>query len=183
MQTTTRKLLVLDLDETLIYAAEDPLEREPDFRVGRYFVYRRPHLEGLLEACFERFEVAVWTSASPDYAAEVVEAIFPEPDRPAFVWAADRCTRFFHAEHLAYYWLKSLRKLTRRGYRAENIIAVDDSPEKWSRSYGNLVRVRPFYGKPDDELLLLRRYLERLGNAENVRAVEKRYWHTELGEG
>lgn len=33
-------LLILDLDETLIYATEEPLEWEADFRVGHYHVYQ-----------------------------------------------------------------------------------------------------------------------------------------------
>jgi RNA polymerase II subunit A small phosphatase-like protein len=37
-----RRLLVLDLDETLIYANECPLDRPADFEVAPYFVYLRP---------------------------------------------------------------------------------------------------------------------------------------------
>jgi hypothetical protein len=35
------KLLVLDLDETLVFATEWKLPRIEDFRVGSYFVYLR----------------------------------------------------------------------------------------------------------------------------------------------
>ena len=37
-------LLILDLDETLVYSIEEPLGRDHDFTVGPYAVYRRPHL-------------------------------------------------------------------------------------------------------------------------------------------
>jgi len=59
MQTGEKKLLILDLDETLIYATAEKLQREPDLRVGQYFVYKRPFVEPFLDVCFESFEVAV----------------------------------------------------------------------------------------------------------------------------
>ena len=46
------KLLILDLDETLVFAAERPLTREADFRVGPYHVYGRPGLAVFLDQCF-----------------------------------------------------------------------------------------------------------------------------------
>jgi NLI interacting factor-like phosphatase len=44
-------LLILDLDETLIYATEEPLQRVPDFIIGPYAVYRRPYLTEFLTSC------------------------------------------------------------------------------------------------------------------------------------
>lgn len=46
------KLLILDLDGTLIFATERPLTREADFRVGPYPVYGRPGLPDFLDQCF-----------------------------------------------------------------------------------------------------------------------------------
>jgi len=66
-----RKLLVLDLDETLIYATDQPLSVPEGFRVGPYYVYLRPHLRRFLESCAVHFDIAVWTASSVDYAAAV----------------------------------------------------------------------------------------------------------------
>lgn len=87
-----KKLLILDIDETLIYATEKTLERKADFRVGHYFVYKRPHLKEFLSQCLDWFEVAVWTSSSPDYAKEILANIFDDVSVLSFVWASDRCT-------------------------------------------------------------------------------------------
>ena len=76
MQNSERKLLILDLDETLIYATEEKLEREPDFIVGQYFIYKRPFVSEFLEFCFENFEVAAWTSSTRNYAVEIIEKAF-----------------------------------------------------------------------------------------------------------
>ena len=42
------KLLVLDLDETLIHATESALERKADFRTELYHVYIRPYINDFL---------------------------------------------------------------------------------------------------------------------------------------
>jgi TFIIF-interacting CTD phosphatase-like protein len=176
-----KKLLILDLDETLIYAAEASLPRKADFLVGQYHVYKRPFLDAFLKSCLDWFEVAVWTSSTPLYAIEIVSVIFEDPEILSFVWASDHCTVVYDIEWFEYYNRKNLKKVKRKGYRLESIIAVDDTPQKWERSYGNLVRVNPFEGdERDDELKYLLLYLEQLRYAENIRSVEKRFWRNQL---
>jgi len=64
-----------------------------------------------------------------------------------------------------------------RRYPLESVIVVDDTPRKWEQSYGNLVRVAPFFADAgDDELLHLTAYLAELREVANVRRVEKRGW-------
>lgn len=178
-----RKLLILDLDETLIYATEQELERPADFRAGRYHVYRRPWLAEFLAACLSSFEVAVWTVGTADYAAAIVANIFPPPARPSFVWSRERCTYSFDGETREYFWRKNMKKVRRRGYDLKHVIAVDNTPAKWQQSYGNLVVAQSFFGDShDEELPLLRAYLEKLKEAPNIRAIEKRGWrnHAQL---
>lgn len=175
------KLLILDLDETLIYASEFPLERPADFRAGRFYVYERLHLNAFLKACLSWFEVALWTSASPAYARCIANNLFPGPDVPSFVWANDRCTRIYDTESCEYYWCKNLKKIQLKGYRKEAVIVVDDTPQKWERSYGNLVRVSPYKGElEDEELALLVLYLDLLRHEPNVRRIEKRNWRRQI---
>jgi len=60
------------------------------------------------------------------------------------------------------------------------VLVVDDSPEKHTRNYGNLVRVSPFLGDADDdELPRLAAYLSSIRAESDVRTLEKRSWrHT-----
>ena len=179
MSDEALKLLVLDLDETLIFASEAPLPRPADFFTGRYHVYKRPFVDEFLQRVRAWFRLAVWTSSSPSYAKAVVGQLFPEPSDLAFVWASDRCTVVFDPDSLEHYKTKKLEKLRRKGYRLESVIVVDDSPEKHRSAYGNLVRVSPYTGDPvDDELPKLMAYLEQLRHVPNVRGVEKRGWRT-----
>lgn len=177
MTERSRQLLVLDLDETLIYAAEEPLERACDFKVGPYFVYKRPFVEDFLSQCAQWFDLAVWTTSSEDYAASIVRHIFPGDTELSFVWARERCTTSFNSETAEQFWIKDLKKLKKQGYLLSKIIVVDDSPEKLKRQYANLVRVEPFLGDPNDrELNLLKPFLAHLTTVDDVRKVEKRNW-------
>jgi RNA polymerase II subunit A small phosphatase-like protein len=175
--------LILDIDETLIHAAENPLSQKPDFIVGnKYYVYKRPLVEQFLGWCCEHFDVAVWTSATNDYAAEILANIFPQGQKDLlFVWCRERCTQSLDIETREVFWEKKLTKLRRRGYNLNNVIVIDDTPQMWRNSYGNLISVKPFFGdENDDELEKLMRYLSVLKDAENVRKVEKRSWRNHL---
>jgi RNA polymerase II subunit A small phosphatase-like protein len=175
------KLLILDLDETIIYAAEEALARPADFRTERFHVYKRPGLQEFLSQCFAWFEVGVWTSSSTRYAEAVVPQIFPRPEELQFVWTRERCVRRFDPEMQNYYWIKDLKKLKKR-HPLEKIVMIDDTPKKMLRNYGNHVLVREWTGDPADrELEALLLYLEDLGPVENVRTIEKRGWRKSLG--
>lgn len=185
--TPPSKLLVLDLDETLVYATTTPLVDRPaaNFRAGLYYVYERPHVRPFLQACFGLFTVAVYTSASPVYAVEIVAQLFGEnASRLLFVWASERCSRVYDAEAQDFYWRKNMGKVRKRfGWPLSSVIVVDDTPQKWAQSYGNLVHVAPWEGDPNDtELPRLLIYLTALRDKENVRAIEKRNWQRSQNE-
>ena len=83
-----------------------------------------------------------------------------------------------------YRGLKCLKKVKRLGWRLESVVAVDDSPWKHVRDYGNLVTVSEFLGDPaDDELPRLAAYLDTLRDVPNVRAIEKRRWRERIDAG
>lgn len=63
------------------------------------------------------------------------------------------------------------------GFGLEEMIAIDDTPQKHERNYGNLVRISEYTGQRDDkELLYLIEYLRELSTVNNIREVEKRGW-------
>lgn len=172
-------LLVLDLDETLLFAHETGTGRQEDFRVAEFRVYKRPGLDAFIARVREHYELAVWTSSTAPYAEAVVPHLFPPDLDLRFVWARERCTMRFDVDRHAHVWAKNLSKLKRLGYTLERVLMVDDSPEKLEKHYGNLVRVRPFEGDPEDrELDALGDYLASISHTENVRRVEKRFWRS-----
>ena len=173
-----RPLLILDLDETLIHAVQRKGAPTPAdaFSIEGYSVFCRPNLALFLDYCFEHFKVAIWTSSTADYCGEILDVIASGRSFE-FVWARDRCSRRYDPELQSHYWHKALKKVLRLGYQKERILAIDDSPEKWESSYGNLVRVSEFTGNTDDdELVQLMRYLEIIRGEPQFRTIEKRNW-------
>ena len=176
----SQKLLVLDLDETLVHASEVELDRPADLQVADYHVYKRPHVDAFIDFAFSRFRVGVWTSSGEGYAQPLVEQLMPGRT-PEFVWSAKRCTTVRDWETGHYSNQKRLAKLKRRGFRLEHIIGIDDTPSKYAQNYGNLVLVQEFIGDPeDDELAILPAYLEHLAVQPNIRSIEKRRWRETL---
>lgn len=179
-----RILLILDLDETLIFGSETPLaDRAPDFHVGPFSIYKRPYLSQFLETVGDWFDLAVWSSASSQYVLGISDQLFAQGPRPRFVWACDRCTRRYHPELQEHFYAKNLRKVRKLGVPLERILMIDDSPAKLWQNYGNHIAVRPFTGDPGDtELRDLLPFLSNLRDAPNVRRVEKRFWRRGVGQ-
>lgn len=172
-----KMLLILDLDETLIHATENKLDKPENFRCEQYYVYVRPHLDDFLEIIKNHFEIAVWTSSTEMYAEIVVKNIFPNDYPLSFLWAREKCTKRFDELTYSHVNIKDLKKVKKKGYNLEKILIVDDTPEKISRNYGNHVRIEPFEGDlRDQELSLLSKYLISIKDVPNVRAIEKRGW-------
>lgn len=170
-------LVVFDLDETLIHASSMIAAASADFRSGPYRCIVRPGARELVAHALERFDVGVWTSAGSLHCDSVVEALFPDRSALRFVWSAERCVRIRDFDRNEIVPLKQLNKLKGLGFGLDRIVAIDDSPEKHQRNYGNLLRVKPWMGEPDDdELFDVARYLNWLAVQESVRRVEKRGW-------
>lgn len=171
------KLLVLDIDETLIHSADSRLDRDPDFMLFDYFVYKRPGVDTFIDTCFDWFEVGFWTSASPEYARGILEELDGTARNATFLWTRERCSYRVDAETRQQYVVKDIRKLVKSGYDVGKIIFVDDRADSLERSYGNAVIVDRYEGaRDDDELSALLPFLEVLGQTADIRSVEKRNW-------
>jgi len=176
-----KNLLVLDLDETLIFANDSRLEYSEDFKTCGYFVYKRPHLETFLSQVKEWFKIGVWTSSDKVYALQIVKNIFPKGYPLEFLLSSDNCTTKFDFELQEYYNIKKLKKLKKKGFSLKNTLIIDDTPKKAEQNYGNYIRINAFEGEKDDnELELLLKYLPRFIEEDNIRKIEKRLWRTEI---
>lgn len=181
-------LLILDLDETLIYATNDRLERTADFIVYGYHIYKRPNLSEFINEVGKYFKLAVWSSASDDYVKEVTSKLFGKENQLEFIWGRSRCTyrRNYQLEEERYYssnpgnhynYVKPLRKLKRKGYDLNQVLIVDDTPHKCQDNYGNAIYPKAYEGDVyDTELWLLSEYLKNLKEEKNLRTIEKRNW-------
>ena len=132
-------LLILDIDETLIHATKNKLDRKEDFRVFNYYIYERPYLRDFFKEIKNDFHLAVWSSASNDYVEKIVNHIFPTDINLHFVWARSRCKpkRLTELDSFGNYndryrdhynYIKPLKKVKKLGYKLERMIIVDDTP-------------------------------------------------------
>ena len=171
-----KNLLILDLDECLIHAAEKELDTACDFVMDQFFVYRRPHLDEFLEQMQSAYALAVWSSGTELYVMELLAHIAPDI-KFEFVFDRNRCTRRFDPERKDYFFLKDLKKVKESGFDLDRVLILEDEPRKVSRHYGNLVYVRPFYGgRSDEELPPLAQYLLSIKDESNLRSIDKRLW-------
>jgi len=156
-----KRLIVFDLDETLVHAREDALAIDALAKIGAYWIYLRPHARRILSFAANHFDVGFWSSSSPAYVEQVLAMILPTDLAPKFSWAADKCIQRPDLKSGGYVYIKDLRRLQRFGYLAEEIIIVDDSPEKIARQPRSHLWVPPFVGDSSDtELLKVERTLE-----------------------
>jgi carboxy-terminal domain RNA polymerase II polypeptide A small phosphatase len=185
-------LLILDLDETLIHATREKIHDNFDFKIFNYFVYKRPFLQEFITTCAEHFQLAVWSSASDDYVAEIVQKIFPKAIQLAFVWGRSHCTPVlspqideygcYNLDETSHYdYVKILKKVKKLGFHLDKTLIVDDTRAKVANSFGNAIYPTPYNGDPNDtELMQLSVYLLSLKDSENVRKIEKRFWKKHL---
>lgn len=183
-----KTLLILDLDETLVFATTKQLERAADFEVFNYYIYKRPYLKEFINSVNKDYQLAVWSSASDDYVQEVTQEIFSKDIDLKFVWGRSRSTYrkrmrmdpytdWYDNSH--FYYIKNLKKLKRQGYQLQRILIVDDTPHKAQNNYGNAIYPTEYQGDiKDNELKKLSYYLKTLKDKTNVRTIEKRNWRS-----
>jgi len=97
----TSNLLIFDLDETLVHATTQQLDRAADFEYSPYYVYKRPFLFELLKSAEPLYDFAVWSSSSREYVDAVVAEFFAGFD-VKFSWAVDRCIQRVDAQSNSY---------------------------------------------------------------------------------
>jgi RNA polymerase II subunit A small phosphatase-like protein len=178
----TDKLLVLDLDETLVHSSTSQLGRAPEHEILGYHVYERPGVRAFLEDAFSRFAVGIWTASTAAYAGEILSRL-TDVSRFAFVWSREHCSIATHPETRVFDLLKDIRQLELAGYDPSQILFVDDLPHRLCLSIDNVIQVQPFTGAADDdELSDLFTYVSWLHPVRDVRRVDKRAWRAEVNE-
>ena len=141
-----KKLIILDLDNTLIYASYSKLPVNILFKYSGYIpVYERPHAKEFVHKCRSIADVVVVTTAVRDYAKKVCEHL---QIKPIELFSREDCLI------LNYKYVKSVPDYYFDLY--DDIIIFDDSPELWDRishKQCQIIRVEPYSGEDDDDEL------------------------------
>ena len=96
----------------------------------------------------------MWSSSSEEYVSYVVKHLFGSKYPLLFSWSVSRCVQKEDPVSNGYLYIKDLRKVRAKGFDVENILIVDDSPEKIKRQLRNLVQIVPFEGNIEDGELI-----------------------------
>ena len=176
-----RKLVVLDIDETLLHASTTELDQPLDYRATRTFVYKRPHVDQFLRYCLQNYRVAVWTTASAQFAQEIFSEVFPIARELEFIWSFEHCTDSLKANGDFNQKIKDLSKIESQSIDLKNIVMIDDTAEKLRLNQTNLIHISPFFGEQNDrELLFLIEYLETIKELDDIGEKNKQNWRQHL---
>ena len=152
--STTRKTLILDLDETLIHAErtrpsgpieiELMLRSETDDSMTSFFVRKRPHVNAFLRIVSNWYRVVVFTASLRRYADPLIDAL----DRDGVV--KERYFRENCIERNGQY----IKDVTIVEPDLRNVILLDNTPFSYSMQGANGLPVGAWINDPYDEQLL-----------------------------
>lgn len=165
-----RKVLVLDMDETLVHATcakegdyQLQVTGEIGFEIG---LKLRPFVKDFLLKMSQIYEVVVFTSSQQSYADTVLN--FLDPSHTLIHH------RFYrqHCHFISTTAYKDLRLFT--GIPLPHIIICDNVIANFALQLDNGVPVKTWTGdKKDQELVFLAQYLGKLVGAADVREVNR----------
>jgi carboxy-terminal domain RNA polymerase II polypeptide A small phosphatase len=157
-----RKIIVFDLDETLIHATKNRLDIPEDFQYEDYYIYKRPFVHEFLSACARLCPIAIWSSADDDYVSSIAKQL------------VDNETGLKRKE---YQNIKPLEKIKRKGYQMNNLLIIDDSLYKVKDNPNNYFIIEAFVGnQQDQELKYLLSYLEVIIHETNFSTIDHTHW-------
>jgi CTD small phosphatase-like protein 2 len=182
LSDTTKKTLILDLDETLIHADFKGCYQGHDHFITFIHekeeitvpIFLRPGLFDFLEKASQNFDILIFTASHRVYADAVLN--FLDPDGMIFKnrFYRDSCINVGSKA-----FIKDLRIFNRK---LEDMILVDNSIYSFANQIDNGVLINSFYNdKEDRELTNVLNYLEDyLKEVEDVRLINEKIFNFKL---
>ena len=175
-QNPNKKLLVLDLDETLIHSDVDFLLNQNKVKYDQILhfdsdeetnvplpIILRPGLHEFLSYARENFILVVYTAGYKEYADAILD--FIEKDQQYFSLRLYRHHCIFINPGL---YVKNLRVFEKQ-FSMEDVIIVDNSIYSFAAQLNNGILVNSFYdNKEDEDLFNLTNYLEIIKQEKNI---------------
>ncbi|XP_065061131.1 CTD nuclear envelope phosphatase 1A-like [Rhopilema esculentum] len=179
-----RKIMVLDLDETLVHSHTDGLAKPTvkpsmpaDFTVKvtidrhpvRFHVHKRPHADFFLSVVSQWYDLAVFTASMEVYGAAVTDQL----DRNKGVLKK----RYYrqHCKVDIFGFTKDLRIISSD---LSSIFIIDNSPGAYRENKHNGIPIVSWFADPSDKALLnLLPVLDALRFTSDVRSILSRNLH------
>lgn len=193
----TNKCIVLDLDETLVYTAEDfddlaalGIMKDPTLAGLRKRTYRlalddigekrgagvrydlwgitRPWVKDFLVFCFSYFKiVAVWTAGQKSYADEIVDFLFRDIRPPHAVFSRDEIVEIDGSGTKPLTKLIKSTPVLRRHMALTNTFSLDDNAYTYERVNPGNGVLIPHYSPPPNISAL---------TADETSLLQLKYW-------
>ena len=187
-----KKLLLLDLDETLIHSE---IRDKNNFHILNklistahcyhklfsyeeknylyYFdIFFRPYLFDFLHELQNYFDIAIFTASSKGYADTIIDYIDPSNTIFKFRLYREACIPIQN-----YIYIKDLRII--RNYEPSNVILLDNSLYSFANQPKNGMLLYSFYwNDKDDQLIIAKNFLLKyVYNAKDVRDELEKWYH------
>jgi len=138
-----KKLIILDLDHTLIYGSYAPSEKAHKlFQFNPYLaVYERPLAKELVELCKNTGDIIIYTTALKKYATKISKSLHIKPIQ---ILSRKNCLRINeqYRKQFDSTWMEMY----------QTIIVIDDSPNVWINTDDSIYFLVPteFRGNAND---------------------------------
>jgi len=179
-----RKILVLDLDETLIHSYHDGMVRQmvqpgtpPNFVLKvvidrhpvRFFVHKRPHVDYFLEVISKWYDLVVFTASMEIYGTAVADKL--DNGRGILKWR-------FYRQHCTQEYGSYTKNLSAVSQDLSSIFILDNSPSAYKLFPDNAIPIKSWFHDPKDTALLnLLPVLDALRFTSDVRTILSRNLH------
>jgi len=162
------KLMILDVDETLIHSCSEWIGRKADFIAADHMIFVRPYAKTFISLALQQYKVAIWTASYGQYTREILSHLFEDVSDIEFIWDRNDCLRSRYDSGNEYF-AKELSKLEQAGWTNDRYLIVDDMPEHIVGSQENIIGIKPYFGSINDaELLALTQQLGLNGMREET---------------
>jgi len=181
LKLVKRKVLVLDLDETLIHSHHDGVLRQtvkpgtpPDFILKvtidrhpvRFFVHKRPHVDFFLNIVSKWYELVVFTASMEIYGTAVADKLDTKEGILRRRYYRQHCTLEFGS------YTKDLSAICSD---LSSVFILDNSPGAYRAYPDNAIPIKSWFNDPSDTALLnLLPVLDALRFVTDVRSVLSR---------
>ena len=176
-----KKMLILDLDETLVHSRFSPFDRKSDIILninidGRdhvIHVLKRPFVDHFLKEISKFYEILSFTASISQYASPLLDELDKEKifNRRLF---REHCTNYSGL------YLKDLKQI---GKDLKNMIIIDNNPASYALNQDNGIPILTWYDNiNDNELNKLIPLLKYLSNVDDVRPIIKEIVDREKNE-
>lgn len=163
-----RKILVLDLDETLIHTCEfPPHPKVQTIKCGNppVNVFKRPGVDSFIQLCSTYYDTYVYTYGTIIYADPILDILCPMIRQDHRLYR-HKCQ--FQKGHV-------IKDLSRFNRPLSDVILIEDSKDAKKQHPDNTILIPAWMGSPSDSILIeyLPPILLKLASSSDVRPIIK----------